>query len=105
MRGAYFVRYLTYDEILSIHDRLIEFFGGESGVFSVNALENCVSLPMMSVFGTETNPTIWSKAAALLYCILIRHPFVDGNKRTAWTAAKLFLYLNGYDLQVDVDDA
>ena len=99
------MRYLTFDEIMRIHNRMIEVFGGEDGILSEEALENCVALPMMSIFGTETSPSIWSKAATLLHCIATRHPFVDGNKRTAWTAAKVFLLLNGYRLSATVKNA
>lgn len=77
------MRHLTFDEIIIIHSRMIEAFGGETGILSEEALENCVALPMMFIFGTETSPSLWSKAATLLHCIAIRHPFIDGNKRTA----------------------
>jgi len=99
------VRYLTFDEIMRIHNRMIEVFGGEDGILFEESLENCVALPMMSIFGTETSPSIWSKAATLLHCIATRHPFVDGNKRTAWTAAKVFLLVNGYRLTATVENA
>ena len=92
------LRFLTFDEIMQIHRRMIEAFGGTDGILSENALENCVALPMMSIFGMETSLTLWSKAATLLLCIVNRHPFVDGNKRTAWTSAKVFLLLNGFRL-------
>ncbi len=92
------MRYLTFDEIVQIQRRMIEVFGGEGGILSENALENCVALPMMSIFGTETSSSLWQKAATLLLCIANRHPFVDGNKRTAWTATKVFLRLNGFRL-------
>ncbi|MBE0525991.1 MAG: type II toxin-antitoxin system death-on-curing family toxin [Candidatus Thorarchaeota archaeon] len=98
------MRYLTFDEIVKIHERMIEVFGGESGILSENALENCVAMPMMSIFGTETSSSLWSKAATLLLCIANRHPFVDGNKRTAWTAAKVFLRLNGFRLTTTPED-
>ncbi len=99
------MRLLTYDEILKIHSRMIKEFGGEDGILSEGAIENCIALPMLAIFGTETTPTLWSKAAMLLHCIATRHPFVDGNKRTAWTAAKVFLLLNGFRLSAEVDEA
>lgn len=99
------MRYLTYDDVLKIHRRMIEVFGGEDGLLSGDSLENCVALPMMSVFKTETSPSLWSKAAALLHCIATRHPFVDGNKRTAWVAAKVFLRVNGVRLSARVEEA
>jgi death-on-curing protein len=84
---------------------MIEVFGGADGILSEEALENCVALPMMAVFSIETSPSIWSKAATLLHCIATRHPFVDGNKRTAWTAAKVFLLVNGYRLAATAENA
>jgi death-on-curing protein len=91
--------------LIRVHSRMIREFGGEDGILSEGAIENCIALPMLSVFGTETAPTIWSKAATLLHCIATRHPFVDGNKRTAWAAAKVFLLLNGFRLSAGVDGA
>ncbi|MGV9103634.1 MAG: type II toxin-antitoxin system death-on-curing family toxin, partial [Candidatus Thorarchaeota archaeon] len=46
-----------------------------------------------------------SKAARVLHCIITRHPFVDGNKRTAWSAAKVFLLLNEFRLFAEVKEA
>jgi death-on-curing protein len=99
------MRYLTFNEILSIHNRMIKLFGGEGGILSEESLENCVALPMMSIFGTEPSPSLWAKAATLLHCITVRHPFIDGNKRTAWTAARVFLLLNGYRLVATTEAA
>ncbi|NWF96915.1 MAG: type II toxin-antitoxin system death-on-curing family toxin [Candidatus Thorarchaeota archaeon] len=99
------MRYLTFDEIVVIHGRLIDAFGGEGVILSEEALENCVALPMMAVFGRETSSSLWLKAATLLHAIVTRHPFVDGNKRTAWTAAKVFLLVNGFRLSAQAEDA
>ncbi|MGY5876528.1 MAG: type II toxin-antitoxin system death-on-curing family toxin [Candidatus Thorarchaeota archaeon] len=99
------MRFLSFDEIVIIHRKMIEVFGGESGILSEASLENCVALPMMSVFKTEISPSLWAKAATLLHCIATRHPFIDGNKRTAWTSAKVFLLLNGFRLRADTEDA
>jgi len=98
------LRYLTFDEILQIHRRMIEVFDGEDGILSEESLENCVALPMMAIFGTETSSSLWSKAATLLHCTANRHPFIDGNKRTAWTATRIFLLLNGFRLSASPED-
>lgn len=45
------------------------------------------------------------KAEQLLYCIIRNHPFLDGNKRTAYEVAQVFLFSNGYDFDADVADA
>ena len=59
------------------------------------------------MFGLDTYPNDFTKAAALLQSLARDHAFVDGNKRTAWAAAWTFLHLNGVGLAVDfdVDDA
>ncbi len=68
-------------------------------------MENRVALPMMSIFGVKTSQSLWAKAAELFHCIVTRDPFVDGNKRTGWVAAKIFLLLNGYLLSTESDKA
>lgn len=99
------MRYLTFDEIVRIHSRMILVFGGEKGIVSEGAIENCVALPMLAVYEIETSPSLWTKAAVLLHCIATRHPFVDGNKRTAWGAARVFLILNGIRLKASTKNA
>ena len=59
----------------------------------------------MTVFGDEAYPTVAEKAAALLHSIARNHPLVDGNKRLAWAATRVFCLLNGTDLRLPVDDA
>ena len=98
------MRYLTVAEVLYIHEKSIRVFGGETGILSTGALENCVELPKMKIYGEEPSDTLWMKAAHILHCIVTRHPFLDGNKRTGWVAAKIFLKLNGYSLNPDVDE-
>ena len=99
------MRYLSIDDILEIHQTMISLFGGESGLLSEGALENCVAVPMIAVFGIEPNPTLWDKAASLMHCIVTRHPFVDGNKRTAWASMKVFLLLNDYRLATETEES
>ena len=94
----------TRDEIVSLCSRAqgITLHVGDEGL-----LQAAVMRPQASVFGEDAYPTVWDKAAALLHSLATNHPFVDGNKRTAWTAAWLLLGLNGYSLPAhyDVDHA
>jgi death-on-curing protein len=58
------------------------------------------------VFGDVAYPTLFGKAAALLFSVCQNHTLLDGNKRLAWAAAVTFLALNGHPVpDVDVDDA
>ncbi|MFV0495418.1 type II toxin-antitoxin system death-on-curing family toxin [Mycobacterium sp.] len=70
-------------------------------------LQSAITRPQASAFGTDAYPTVWDKAGALLHSLAANHPFVDGNKRSAWTAAWAFLGLNGHPLpdSYDVDVA
>jgi death on curing protein len=98
--GSLNVRYLTVEQVLFIHDRLIEVFGGSHGVRDLNALESAVGRPASGFGDSQVYPDLFSKAAALLISLIGNHPFVDGNKRTGITAAGLFLEMNQLLLNV-----
>lgn len=85
-------------ELLYLHDRLIEETGGAHGVRDLGTLQMAVARPQVSFGGVELHEGLFRKAAALLEALISAHPFVDGNKRTAATAAGLFLELNGRPL-------
>jgi death on curing protein len=68
-------------------------------------LESAVHRPAASMFGQEAYTDLFDKAAALLQSLLINHPLVDGNKRTAWVSCVVFLTMNGVELRPDVDAA
>jgi death-on-curing protein len=59
----------------------------------------------MTVLGTEAYPSLAEKAAALMHSIARNRPLVDGNKRLAWAATRVFCLMNGTDLRLPVDDA
>lgn len=91
--------YLTVQEVLFIHARLIETTGGEHGVRDLGLLESAVARPQATFAGESLYPDLFQKAAALMQSLVQNHPFVDGNKRTGVTAAALFLQRNGRSLQ------
>jgi death on curing protein len=88
--------YLTAEQVLFIHARLIAETGGSHGVRDLSMLLSAVSRPQASFDGHDLYPDLFSKAAALLDFLTRNHPFIDGNKRTGITAATLFLQMNGY---------
>ena len=92
------MRYLTAEQVLFIHARLIAETGGLHGVRDVGLLRSSVERPRATFDGKELYRAPVSKAAALMESLIGNHPFLDGNKRTAITAAGIFLKLNGYDL-------
>jgi death-on-curing protein len=98
------MRYLTLNERLQLHHRVIEQSGGFAGIHSVGALESALAQPRMTFGGEDLYPTIAEKAAALGFSLISNHPFVDGNKRTGHAAMEVFLFLNGYEIDASVDE-
>jgi death-on-curing protein len=96
--------YLSFEQIIKLHDALIDKFGGLLGIRERGLLESALVAPMMVVFGEELHKTIYNKAAAYLFYIAKNHAFLDGNKRTAAAAALSFLRANGKSPKYDVDD-
>ena len=85
-------------QVLVIHDQMIKRFGGSQGIRDLGLVESAVGRSQATFEGKDLYKTIFEKGAVLLQSLLKNHPFVDGNKRTALTAAGVFLELNGYKL-------
>ena len=98
------MRYLTIDEIFAIHDRAIREYGGSPELLDLGRLEATLAVPRQTMFGEELYLDIFSKAAILFYLLIKNHPFVDGNKRTAFLALMRFLNINGYTLNATNDE-
>ena len=90
------VVFLTLDEALAMHERLIERFGGSRGVRDPGLLESALYRPRTGYYRELTE-----MATALLESLLMNHPFVDGNKRVAFFATDVFLRLNGWRFAVE----
>lgn len=99
------MRYLTLAEVIDLHSRVIEQFGGPHGVRDSGALQSAIAQPQMTFGGEDLYPTVVAKAAALAYSLVGNHPFVDGNKRIGHAALEVFLLLNGHELFADLDEA
>lgn len=82
--------YLTTADVLGLHAILLERYGGASGIRDMGALESSVYRPQCGYYAD-----IVEEACALMESLLINHPFVDGNKRTAFAAFDVFLRING----------
>jgi death-on-curing protein len=94
-------QYLTPEQVLFLHSRLITETGGGQGIRDLGMLLSALGRPQATFDGNELYPDLFSKAAALMDSLVRNHPFVDGNKRTAITAAALFLRLNHWRLVVE----
>ncbi len=96
--------YLTPQQVLFIHARLIETTGGSHGLRDLGLLQSAVARPQATFDGADLYPDLWHKAAALMESLAQNYPFLDGNKRTAITAIAMFLRQNGYVLQTTNED-
>jgi death on curing protein len=92
--------YPTLAEVLYLHRRLIERFGGGGGVRDAGLLESALHRPRSGYYGSLSE-----QAAALLQSLARNHAFVDGNKRVAFATCAVFLRMNGFKLAVDADAA
>jgi death-on-curing protein len=97
-------QYLTPEQVLFLHSRLIKETGGGQGVRNLGMLLSTLGRPQAAFEGKELYPDLFSKTAALMDSLVRNHPFLDGNKRTAITSAALFLRINGYRLVVENDE-
>ncbi len=94
------VRFLSTDEALEIHTRLVERFGGIGGVRDLGLLESALYRPQTGYYAD-----LAEMAAALFESLLMNHAFLDGNKRVAFFGTDVFLRLNGFRLAVAAADA
>lgn len=95
------IEYLSVADLLEIAVGVV----GEVTVRDRGLLASAAVRPPSTVFGTDAYPSFADKAAALMHSLARNHALVDGNKRLAWAATRVFCLLNGHDLDFDVDEA
>ena len=83
--------------LLILHDQTIMKHGGSRGMRDEGLLESALARAQ-NILVYRENVSLAELAAAYAFGIAKNHPFVDGNKRTAWVVARLFLMLNGVRL-------
>lgn len=95
------IDYLSVEDLLEIAAGVIN----HAVVRDAGLLAAAAARPRVTVFGEDAYPAFEDKAAALLHSLVRNHALVDGNKRLAWSAARIFCLLNGRDLTYTVDEA
>jgi len=93
------VFFLTLQETLELHEKLILRFGGSAGVRDMGLLESALVRPQTGYY-----ETLSMQAAALLQSLCQNHCFIDGNKRVAFAATAIFLRMNGFRLSAKPED-
>lgn len=97
--------FLDLEIVLKIHSRQIEKFGGSDGIRDQGLLESSLAQPQATFAGELLHPNIYEQAAAYLFHLTMNHPFIDGNKRTAFAVMDTFIRVNGYQLNFSNEDA
>ena len=92
---------ITLREVESIHEILIDKFGGTKGIRDRGALESAINRPYQTFDQKELYPDPIDKASAIFESLISNHPFIDGNKRTAYVLMRLTLLENNLDFQAD----
>jgi len=95
------VDFLTVEDLWEIARGVLEVVE----VRDIGLLASAAGRPQTTVFGEDAYPTLAAKAAALMHSIARNHALVDGNKRLAWSATRVFCLLNGRDIAFGVDAA
>jgi len=96
---------ITVKDILQLHRRSIEKYGGANGVRDTGLLESAAARPYQTFDGSYLYPDVYGKAAALGESIIINHPFIDGNKRTGFLGMFVILREENYNLIADEEAA
>lgn len=89
--------WITADDVIAIHSRVIEKSGGLDGLRDRDILESAISAPLQSFGGKELFPTDLEKIARIGFGLAANHAFLDGNKRIGAMVVQL---LNGYTLHL-----
>jgi death-on-curing protein len=92
---------IQLEAVEKIHDILIEKFGGAKGIRDRAILESAIARPFQTFDGKDLYPDPVDKAAALFESVISNHPFIDGNKRTAYVLMRLLLKENNLDIHID----
>jgi death-on-curing protein len=96
--------WINTDDALTIHSRQLAEHGGRDGTRDPGLLESALARPRQRFAYADPTPSIPALAASYAFGLARNHPFIDGNKRTAYVVARLFLVLNGYDLTASQED-
>jgi death-on-curing protein len=86
----------------AMHAEQLRLHGGAQGIRDEGMLESALFRPLQKEASGE--PDLRELAAAYLFGIVKNHPFVDGNRRTGFAAADLFLYFNGFSVEAEQED-
>lgn len=95
------IDYLDLHDLIEIGKSLI----GDFRIRDEGLLESAAMRPQTTIYGEDAYPTFEEKVASLIHSLARNHALIDGNKRIAWSAGRIFCLMNGRDLKMPIDDA
>jgi len=96
--------WISSELALAIHQRQLAEHGGINGVRDPGLLESAMSRPRQRFAYADPTPSIPALAASYAFGVARNHPFLDGNKRTAYVVCRTFLVLNGFDMIAPLEE-
>lgn len=94
------ILFVPLNVVMKLHDHLIRQYGGAFGLRDASLLDSALHMPEAQFGGEFLHTTMYEMAAAYGFHLCKNHPFLDGNKRTAYNVMLLFLDLNGFTFLV-----
>lgn len=89
------IQFLTIEEVVVIHEKMLEIGGGSDGIRDIELLHSAIERPKAAFGGKYLYESVLKMGAAILQSLVKNHPFIDGNKRTAFFSTLRFLEKNG----------
>lgn len=96
--------YINKKQILKLHNRIINEFGGIHGIRDEHMLDSALANPLQTFAGLDLYPTCADKAVQLCYGLIKNHPFLDGNKRIALHSMLILISINGLKIEIAHDE-
>lgn len=97
--------FLSFDEVIELHRMGVAFYRGSSELRDEHLLRSALGAVEATMFGKHLYSSLPEMAAAYFHGIVANHPFLDGNKRAGLLACERFLNKNGFELQLDGEEA
>lgn len=95
---------ISVNQALEIHTVAIVKFGGANGVRDMGGLESALARPFQTFGGDDLYPSVFEKSAAIGESLIMKHPFIDGNKRTGYLLMEALLRHGGYKISSADDE-
>lgn len=96
--------YLNQNQVLKLHDKIINKFGGIHGIRNEALLQSALANPLQTFAGLDLYPAVFDKAVQLCFGIIKNHPFLDGNKRLGLHLMLILIHINSLKIDIAHDE-